>query len=332
MAARTPPPPPVVKPPAPEEMTGDAIRRAILRQSLAHPFTVLPTALAVATLGGAVVGPPLLFAGAAMLLGSIGFGSFAVNYYMRPKTLGDRYLAGLERRRQVASAVGIQEVRRELMVLGSAEGVKQWDELVAAHANFQRGLEKRRTEGVALDVGTLQELADRTLEEGLGHLRAYIASVRALKVIDAGRLRTEAGELKSRIAKLARGGPETDRARSALEAQLAAMDERLGRHAEESNRLNEILAACEKCEAVLETGALNLGTMREVTARFVEDAAQKLKETVDTAQRFNERLSSRPDEERDRIYDRAASEPPPDEEESRPRDDAERGRLPRERE
>lgn len=319
-----------VKPVSPEEFTGDAIRRSILKQSIAHPLTVLPTALAVATLGGAVIGPPLLFAGAAMLLGSVGFGSFAVNYFMRPKALGDRYLASLERRRQVATAASVQDVRRELMALGSAEGVKQWDELVGAHNQFQRAVEKRRGEGVALDVLSLQELADRTLDEGLGHLRAYVASVRALKVIDAGRLRTEAGELKSQIAKLARSGPESDRARAALEAQLGSIDERLKRHWEESNRLQEILAACERCESVLETGALNLGTMREVTARFVEDAAQKLKETVDTAQRFNESLSARPDETRDRIYDLAASEPPQDERE--PRDDAGRERGSRESE
>lgn len=299
-----------VKEPSPEEFSGQAIRNSVLKQTLRHPLTVLPTGLAAVTaVGSVVVGPPALFLGGAMLLGSMGFGAWAVNYFLRPKKFADRYVAKLEKRRDAANVVAIQNVRKELRALGSVDGVKEWDELVAAHEHFQSALKKREAAGVALDVSTLRDLADRTLKEGRMHLGAYLSTLRALRLLDAGKLSSESKQLKKRIKKIGdpRGDNNAERTLQALQGQLQAIEDRLLRHREETLRLEEILAASERCEAVLETGALNLATMREVTARFVEDASAKLEETVAAAHRFNQTLGQR-DDEADRIYDRV-SEP-----------------------
>lgn len=292
--------------PRPEEFSGDAIRRSVLRQTLRHPLTLVPTGLAAATaVGGAVVGAPAVALGASVILGSLGVGAWAVNYFMRPEQFADKYVSRLEARQSAARKDHVQDLRTEMMALGSSEGVKAWEELLSAHTEFQKALEKREQAGVALDVSTLRDLAERTRVEGLGHLGAYVATLRALKVIDKDKLAPEADALRLRIGAVEGGkvGEEQARLVEALKGQLEAIEERLRQHDEAQLRLEEILAACERCEAVLETGALNLGTMREVTARFVEDASRKLEDTIRAAHDFNQNIG-RKDDSADRIYDR----------------------------
>lgn len=288
-----------------DAFSGESIRKAVLRRSVVHPLTVLPTGLATVVAAGSLLGPAPLFLGAAVILASVGMGSFAVNYFFRSKTLADRYVRGLERRNEVARSKELQSLRRELEALGSAQGVKQYDELLVAHAKLHRVLHKREQEGVALDMRTMKEQADATLEEGLSHLRALASTTRALKAIDADKLRGEAEELEERIGRLR--GPDHARSREALEGQLQAMRSRLHKHREAMVRTEEILAVSERCESALETSALDIGEMREVTARFVQDQSANLRATVEAARRFNESMGPQ-DDSADRIYDRPEPE------------------------
>ncbi len=297
--------------PAPQDYSGDAIRKAVLRRSLGHPLTVIPTGLAAMVATASVVGAAPLFLGAAVILASVGVGSFAMNYFFRAQAIADGYVRGMEKQRDQARTNELKNLRAELQAVGSIQGCKQYDELLAAYLKFTQVLQEREAGGVALDMHTMKEQADATLEEGLMHLRAVVATTRALRAIDQAKLQAEARDLEDRLRRFpARApSPEHVRARDALSAQLAAIESRLQKYREAVVRIEEILAASEKCESALETSALDVGGMQEVTARFVQDQAASLRETVEAARRFNESmgLGGREDDEADRIYDRPAA-------------------------
>ncbi|MFN7973350.1 MAG: hypothetical protein U0166_13555 [Acidobacteriota bacterium] len=298
---------PLQSEPTLQDYSSTAIKRAVLRSAIAHPLTVLPSALAVLTaMGGAVMQPGALFMGIAMVLASLGLGSFATNFFFRSQTFADRYVKGLERRRDKARSANLMALRQELVALGNPLGVKAYDELVAAYDKFRQALRKRQAEGVALDVTTLEDQADATRDEGLAHLRAFASNVRALAAIDAPKLKVEAEGLRVRLARLPKSETEEAvRQRGAVEAQLQQAETRLKRQQEAMARCEEILAAADRCEAALETGALDIGSMQEVTARFLSDTAATLHETVSAARAFNEALGAKEDDSKDRIYDRA---------------------------
>ncbi len=291
-----------------ELLSGTAIRKAVRKASFWHPMVIGPGLLAGGLAAGALVaGPAVLWLGASLVSASVGIGGFGLNYFFRPDHFATRYVKRMASARKADRGKKIKRLRRELAAIGASDGVREWDELGAAHDHFQMALKKREAAGVALDVSTLHALAARTLDEGLGHLRAYLATMRALRVIDCGKLKADARKVRKKLAKVGSRprSKDRDRTQAALQDQMESIEHRLRKFDEGKVRLEEILAACERCEATLEAGALDIGTMREVTERFVEDAAKTLRSTVEAAREFNESFG-REDDEADRIYDLAA--------------------------
>ncbi len=291
--------PPQDKMPGAEDFTREAVYRAVLKDTLQHPLTLMPAV--ASTLGGLYMG--MFGAGpnaAAVAFGGalLAAGAWVVNYFIRGEDLAEQRVAKLRKLRDQHRHDQTLGLEVEWSKAGLAEGVQQARELREAFHKLEAFLSSRleAAGGVrgntasGFNVQRLMVLAEDTYREGVGVLRAALATYQALRQIDHEKLRRELNAWQQERESVAAAGGEASRLES-LDTRIQSHQRRLELFKQRVESVDQLFAQSEALEAALETTyleAVDLGSSDTIFARG--HSATALERAVNAARRVEDRL------------------------------------------
>ncbi len=285
--------PPVDHKPTVADFTPRAVQRAVLRETLQHPATVLPAALAtVAALWSVAIdlSPASLMA----VLGCafIGAGAWVINYVGRGNTLVEQHIQKLR-------AVRAEYERREVenLVLacrqaGFQGGAKEAEELTGAYHKLQHFLDEQRAHQGNASGERFRVLAEETYRHGVTILQHALNLFQALQRIDVDTLEQER---QGWIGQRAHQGTS-----ASLERNIEAHTKRLERYRRREEELQALIAQLNELETALETAHLEVVDLVGQPAGggvFESEAASHLERAVEAARRAEQRLRGFGDED-----------------------------------
>lgn len=309
-----------------EKFNSRAVYRAVLSETLQHPATILPAA--VAAVGGLYMGviglDPTAFAvtfGGAL----VATGAWIVNYFLRGESLAEKHLEVLREQRRQSHEEERQsrlseafELAAEWQALGHAEGMQQASELGEAYGKLEDYLQERlrQDKGSTLSIERLAVLAEDTYREGIVVLRKALDLSRALRQLDKAKLEREVADWRAELGALrlvTQPSNVQETQMQSLETRMAAHQQRLELHDEYTQSLHQLLAQSEQLEAALESTSLQAADLSNADVLLTTGhSATELERAVNAARRVEERLRgvSEPHREEDEIYLSAGDDHP----------------------
>jgi hypothetical protein len=270
------------------------VQRAVLKETLQHPLTILPAAVSALS---------LLYMGLISFdPGSVGIGfgaalfgaaAWVVNYYFRGAHFAAERVRQLRAQREQAKTAVATSLRADCEAAQFAAGTRAAQELTRAYETLRQLLAGRAGGGDVTAV-RFAVLADDTYQEGMQLLAAALETHCALREIDADRLRAELQTWTGELAAL-EGRRDRDPARAAgdeaLRTKIDSHRRRLAAYDDHAAGLEKVLAQCETLESALETAYLEvLDLGNESTQALQGQAAARLESAVAAARTVEERL------------------------------------------
>lgn len=294
--------------PTAEDFSGGAVSRAVLKETLQHPLTILPAAASAVSLlyMGLISFDPTSFGigfGAALF----GAAAWVVNYFFRGEQFAAGHVRRLRARREAYKDEEAAALRAECDAAEFAVGVDAATELAAAYEKL-RQLLAGRAEGGQLNAVRFGVLAEDTYREGTQLLRGALDTHRALRDIDADKLRAELGSWEAERVRLEQRAPATNTAaaaaRDALASKIEGHERRLALYDQHQAVLHKLLAQCEALESALETAYLEVLDLGHEHAQLSQgQAASRLERAVAAARTVEERLrAAQQPREEDAVY------------------------------
>jgi hypothetical protein len=278
--------PPVDRKPTAEDFTPQAVRRAVLRDTLQHPATILPAALAmVAALWSVAIdlSPASLLA---MLgFGFVGAGAWVINYIGRGDTLVEHHIRKLRAWRAEYERREVEELALACRRAGFAAGVKEGEELTAAYHKLHQFLVERQTGQSDASSERFRVLAEETYRHGIIILQRALNLFQALQRVDVDTLERERQAWVRQLAQ--------EEASESLERNIDAHTKRLDRYRRREEELGALIAQLNELETALETAYLEVVDLVGQAASgvvFESGAAAHLERAVEAARRVEQRL------------------------------------------
>ena len=297
--------PPQQPKPTAEDFTPRAVQRAVLQQTLQHPATILPAAMAmVATLWSLAIdlSPTSLLA--VLGCGFVSAAAWVINYVGRGEHLAAQHIRTLQQYRDAHEHQAVEALIQECRDAGFADGAKEASELTAAYTKLQHFL---LTQPAAQDDarGTrFQVLAEETYRYGVAILQKALNLFQALQRVDAQALEQERQTWISQR--------QHQQASSSLERNIAAHTQRLERYHRRQEELDVLLAQLNELETALETAYLEIVDLvgeASSAVLFESQAVSGLQTAVEAARRVEQRLRALGEEEQgDETYLRAGEQ------------------------
>ena len=302
--------------PGAEEFTKEAIYRAVLKDTVQHPLTLIPAV--AASLGGLYMGlfgadPTSL----AVTLGGVmvAAGAWVFNYFIRGEKLAAKRVARLRARRERHYHREVASLETEWSQAGLPEGVQQAKELREAYQKLDAFLKGRLAEAErtgrdagGFNVQRLMVLAEDTYREGAGILRSALLTYQALQQVDHDKWRSELAVWREELHNVQQSGVAGPRIES-LETRIGSHERRLQLFAQRVESVDRLFAESEALEAALESTYLEAVDLESPDALLGRgQAASSLEQAVVAARKVEDRLRAieQPNKEDD-IY-LAASE------------------------
>ncbi len=290
--------PPEGKIPGAEDFTREAVYRAVLKDTLQHPLTLMPAV--ASTLGGLYMGlfgagpnaAAVTFAGALLAAGA-----WVVNYFIRGEELAEQRVAKLRKLRDRHRHDQTMSLEVEWSKAGLAEGVQQARELREVYHKLETFLSGRleAAGGVrgntasGFNVQRLMVLAEDTYREGVDILRAALATYQALRQIDHEKLNRELEAWQQELESVSAGG-DASRIKS-LETRIQSHQRRLELFKQRVASVDQLFAQSEALESALETTYLETVDLGNTDTLFVRGhSATALERAVNAARRVEDRL------------------------------------------
>ncbi len=281
------PDPPEAKPTA-DDFTGHAVNVAVLKQTLQHPLTIFPTAVAgCGLIIGAVFGmTPGLFLG---ILGSAGLGgaSWIVNFFFRGEQLAQAYVQRLRAQRIEIEFRELQAVAAACADASFTGGADAANRLTSSYWKLRSYLQEQLAGADDATAQRLVSLADDTYRQGIGIVSRALQVSNALRGTAVAALEREIAVWKKQMRDPASNG------REALEQKIAVYKERIDLYHQREETLQQLLAQATELESALEKAYLEAVTFvgrdgNELMSNA--DAASALETAVEAARRVEQRL------------------------------------------
>lgn len=291
--------------PTADDFSAKAVQRAVLKETLQHPLTVLPAATSVVSLlyMGLISFNPASFA---VGFGSALFGaaSWVVNYFIRGDTFAAKRIQTLRTRRAQLQLEQSEALRSRCAAAGFSDGEQAAADLTRSHDTLQQFL-SARADGGNLTALRFRALAEDTYMQGVAILQAALDSHCALREIDADKLRHELQQWSHQLRSIEASSGADNEKLAPLRQKLEAHQNRLKLYNERSQAMHKLLAECEMLESALETAYLEVIDLgRDPTTNSATQAADKLASAVGAARKVEERLRRSGDTtEADKLYD-----------------------------
>ncbi len=286
------------KVPGPEDFTRKALYRAVLKDTLQHPLTLMPavaSALSGLYMGLFGMDPATLavaFGGALA-----GAGAWVFNYFIRGEALAEKRVAKLRAERERYQHAEIAALEAEWAQAGLPEGVQQARELREAYPKLDGFLEERllaaggttdRDRG--LSVQRMMVLAEDTYREGAAILRSALMTWQALQQVDHDKLQNELAIWREELRTAKLTDAEAFRI-EALEKRIASHERRLELFGERVKSIDQLFAESEALESALESSYLEAVDLKSPDAMLGQgQAASALERAVAAARRVEDRL------------------------------------------
>lgn len=285
--------------PGAEAFTREAIYRAVLKDTVQHPMTLLPAVASV--LGGLSMG--LFGADPATLAVTFGgalaaTGVWVYNYFIRGEALAKKRVEKLRALREQRRHQQVADLEAEWQAAGLAEGVQQARELKEAYQKLEAFLSGRLAEAGGVGGGgtsgfgvqRLMVLAEDTYREGVAILRAALSTYQALQQVDHEKLRRELAAWQQELASVRQASEETARIES-LETRIASHERRLQLFKERVESVDRLFAESEALESAIETTYLEAVDLKGSEDLFARgNAVSALERAVGAARRVEDRL------------------------------------------
>jgi hypothetical protein len=269
------------------------VQRAVLQDSLRHPATILPAALAaVAALWSVTIN-----LSPASLLTTLGFGfvsaaAWVFNYIGRGDTMAEQYVEQLRTLRDDYERREVEALTLACQQAGFTVGTKEAQELTAAYRKLQEFLVGQQADQENASIERFRVLAQETYRYGVVILKKALNLFLALQRVDVATLEQERAEwIQQRTQE---GAVES------LERNIGAHTRRLDRYHQRAEELRALIAQLNELETALETAHLevvDLVGQGSHAGFFATDAASHLERAVEAARRVEQRLRGFGDED-----------------------------------
>jgi hypothetical protein len=285
--------PPLDRKPMAEDFTPRAVQRAVLQDTLQHPATIFPGALAtVAALWSVAID-----LSPASLMAVLGFGfvsaaAWVINYVGRGDTLAAQHVQKLRALRDEYEHREGEELALACQNAGFLAGAKETQELTAAYHKLHQFLVEQQAGQGHVSGERFRVLAEDTYRHGVSILQRALNLFQALQRVDVATLEKERQDW---IKQRQHEGPS-----ESLERNIEAHTKRLDRYRQREEELRALLAQLNELETALETAYLEVVDLvgHNASARLFESgAAAHLERAVEAARRVEQRLRGFGDED-----------------------------------
>ena len=272
--------------PMAEDFTPRAVQRAVLHNTLQHPATILPGALAtVAALWSVAIA-----LSPAALIAMLGFGfvsaaAWVINYVGRGDILAAQYVQKLRALRAEYERREMADLALACQHAGFVAGAKEAQELTAAYHKLHQFLVVQQTGQGYASRERFRVLAEETYRHGVAILHRALNLFQALQGFDVHALEQER---QAWISQRQQEGPS-----ESLERNIEAHTKRLARYRQREEELRTLIAQLNELETALETSYLEVVDLvgQETSAGLFESgAAAHLERAVEAARRVEQRL------------------------------------------
>jgi uncharacterized membrane protein YgaE (UPF0421/DUF939 family) len=280
--------------PTAEDFTPRAVQRAVLRDTLQHPATILPAALAtVAALWSLAVDLSPASLTAALGFGFISAAAWVINYIGRGDKLVERHIRQLRALRDAYERREVDELALACREAGFAAGAKEAQELTNAYQQLHQFLVGQRPDREHANGERFQVLAEETYRHGVAILKRALNLFQALQRVDVHTLEQE--RLEWIQQRRQEGTAES------LERNIEAHTKRLDRYRQREEELQALIAQLNELETALETAHLevvDLVGQGSSQGPFESEAVTHLERAVEAARRVEQRLRGFGDEDK----------------------------------
>jgi hypothetical protein len=283
------------KPPA-EDFTGEAVGKAVLKETLEHPATIYPaagSALAVAWTVMVAASPASV--GCAIGCAFVGASAFIYNYVIKGPDRAAAYVAKLRELRRTYSISELEQFALECGHNGLVEGARGAEELKNAYVHLTDYLAAHK-DGIAAD--RFASLAEDTFQEGVNILQQALAIYKAVELADAEVLQKDLARLKRQRANIDDKNP----AARGIDLQIESSERRIEIETQQQNELTQLFAQASEIESALQSTYLELIDMQsriQLGALNEEGGAStRLRSAVDIARRVEQKLRGDSPEDR----------------------------------
>jgi hypothetical protein len=269
-----------------EDFTSRAIQRAVLRNTLQHPATILPGALAtVAALWSVAID-----LSPASLLAVLGFGfvsaaAWVINYVGRGDTLAEQHIQKLRALRADYECREVEELALACQRAGFSAGTKETQELTAAYHKLHQFLVVQQAGQGNASGERFRVLAEETYRHGVAILHRALNLFQALQGVEVDTLEQERQAwIRQR---------EQEGVSESLARNIEAHTKRLDRYHRREEELQTLIAQLNELETALATAYLEIVDLvgQEASAGLFESgAAAHLERAVAAARRVEQRL------------------------------------------
>ena len=271
--------------PTAEDFTPRAVQQAILKDTLQHPATILPGALAAV----AALWSLAIELSPASLLAMLGFGfvsatAWVINYVGRGDTLAAQHIQTLQTLRVEYERREVETLALHCQRAGFHDGAKEARELTAAYQKLNSVLLEPQRGGESASDERFRVLAEDTYRHGVFILHQALSLFQALHRIEVDTLEQE----RQAWLRQQQHAPSVS-----LERNIDAHSKRLERYHKRAEELHELMAQINELETALETAYLEIVDLSgRPTSPILFDSgtAARLQTAVAAARRVEQRL------------------------------------------
>ena len=276
--------------PTSADFTPEAVRRAVLSETVQHPGTIIPLAVSgVAVAWWLLIGggwEPALVMGAGAVVGA---SVWLYNFFGRGAQLANAHVEKLREKRAASRLQEGEALEEDCASAGFEDGEREARGLREAYEKLSRFLEDQATDGRMLDAVRFQALAEDTYDQGKVILRRALNAYQALEQLNVAGLETEKKSWERRLTKLDSTSSEAE----ALKRNIASHQRTVDLCHQRQAQVGELLVEANNLEQTL------LSSFIEVTDLIGEGAgalfrdrgaASRLEDAVSAARRVEERL------------------------------------------
>jgi hypothetical protein len=285
--AAKPPPPPAARATAaipeassePIDFSPQAVRRAVMKQTLQRPRVLYPTAIGcLGGLAALMLGPAAVFVVPAVIGLALGLGSWTVDNTVSQQKRSAEYLLRLRERISGQRSAGLARLKVNLNALDFDVGLAQLDQLQAKFDAFQSLLE-RKLNPTELTFGRYLAMTEQVFLAGIDNLNRCADTLQALSTIDPAKL-------QARIRVL-----ETDNIESkGQDLETQTLRERQVFHDKQRERIDQWLAENETAMSQMDqvmAAIADLDTSSGHASMTMEAAMQELKSLAERASSYS---------------------------------------------